>query len=232
MSNSPRLKGLNEIKALEDRVERFRQMSLLYSQMVHEEGILVRPFRSPGLELFANSSPERQLAAIDCLSESLEIFTELRDEGCSLKDTPRLLWRSLNRLRLIPEKDIFDKISDEDVVEIYSLDHRQRFRNLKFFEVCSFSIEDIFAVEWWNVTRRDPEIERKLYDIGQGFVTGKTDKTIEIGIPEHVFEEVNSTELLKCKIQLKYMSPLRTDGRLSAVMVTNRSTIVGSSKHI
>jgi hypothetical protein len=213
--------------SLSDPVERFRALSLAFRDFMAEEGLAVIPFESPELPLFRKLDQASQQQALQVLGMSLEVFAEVKAEGNSLRDTPKLLWRCLSRLGWTPTEDIFDKIEDGDVVEIYSLQQVGLFRNLCFYEYVSFTLEQLFASTWYELTERDPEPTRKLYEMAMGFIRGEITQTIDPQVQPHVIRELRSARLLDIEITMRFCAPLKHKRDLSGIMVVNRSRIVG-----
>jgi hypothetical protein len=121
-----------------------------------------------------------------------------------------------------PKPDVFDKMADEDVVCLYSLDQRQVFQNLRFFDWVSITLEDLYCEHWTRYSRRDASVQQQLYEVGVKLMTGQIDETIAPGLPEHLIEEVDSAELLRFKLRVCYMSPIKKDGNRVGALVINR----------
>jgi PAS domain-containing protein len=217
---------LEKIKQIPESKTRFRELASLYADYCAQEGLRVVPFRSPELDVFSLLSEERQNEAIRCLTQYVEVFAELHGEKTSLRDSRTLLWRCLRRLGLTPQSDIFDKIGDDHVVEIYTLDQRQIFHNLKFWEFIGFTIEEVFGSEWWKLTRRPDKISEQLYEFGSKMATGQIDGTAVPDIEEHLVEEIRGASPSRMMLKVLYLSPLRSGGQLAAVMAVNSARIV------
>ena len=207
-----------------DLNERFKLLCLQYVEMLREEGTRVRAFRGPELPLFSALKPEEQGAVIAHLEMALEVFGETRTDGYKLKDSPKLMWRALRKLGWTPCPDIFDKMTDDDVVVVYSPDQKQVFQNLCFFDWVSLTLEDLYAAPWTQYSRRDPEIQRRLHEQGVRLFTGQITGTFDPCLPEHACEEVDTEELLKFSIHIRYISPLKAQGAICGALVVNRCT--------
>jgi hypothetical protein len=217
------IEKINQIGKIPENKTRFRELASLYAEYCEQEGLRVVPFHSAELPVFSALSAARQNEAIHCLTQYVEVFAELRAEKTSLRNSTMLLWRCLRRLGLTPQSDIFDKIGDENVVEIYSLDQRQIFHNLKFWEFISFTIEEVFGSEWWKLTRRDPKISEQLYEFAGKMATGQITVTTAPGIEEHLIEEIRGANPGRMMVNILYMSPLSANGQLAAIMAVNSS---------
>jgi hypothetical protein len=52
--------------------------------------------------------------------------------------------------------------------------------------------------------------------------TGAYEGSVEPDVPEHVLEEIDTDEMLKFWIKVKCISPLKSKGRITGVVVINR----------
>ena len=127
----------------------------------------------------------------------------------------------LRRLGWTPLSDIFDKIGDEDVVQIYSHKQCAIFQNLNFFKWITFTLEDLYTGAWFELSRRNDEVTMGLYQLAVEYFTGVRSETLYPGLPEHLCEEIGSEGLAKFWVHVKYLSPLRKDGATVGLMATN-----------
>jgi hypothetical protein len=191
------------------------------------EGYRVLPYRSPELRYFTAAEPRRRELALAQIERTLALFEELKREDKPLKDTSSYLWRALRQLNLVPRPDVFDKIQDGDIVEIYSLEQELLFCNLQFFEICSFSLEEVFGLQWHRVTRRPERFAHQLWQLGMSMAQGLITETVDPGIEVHVVEEIDSPENHRMKLHVKYLSPLKRDGQPYAILVIQQTEVIG-----
>jgi hypothetical protein len=214
---------LTAIRDMQGPEQRFREMALLYSRFLEQEGIRVRPFHSSDLPCFSKLNAEQKNEAISQIASLLEIFEETQSEQGRLKDSPRLLWRTLRKLKWIPQPDIFDKIQDGDVVEIYSVEHKHIFQNLEFFNWVSHTLEEIYCTPWYAAVQREQNVIEAMYGVAAKLVSGEQTSTVDPAIPEHWIEEVGTELLLKYFLSMRFVSPLRADGRPVGYVVVWRA---------
>ena len=186
----------------------------LSGRTVLAEGVGVRPFRSADLPVFSKLSPDRKREAIAEVETVLQILMDTRADGFSIKDSPRLIWRALRRFGLTPLGDIFDKMGDEDIVQIFS--HRQTaiFSNLNLFNWITFTLEDLHTGAWFELTRRDEAVLPALHRSAVEVLSGLRAETFEPAVPEHLVSEVGTEGMMQFLFRLKYVSPLRENGQI------------------
>lgn len=164
--------------------------------------------------------------------DNFKIYCDLlgfaRKCGVPMYDSKKLTWACLQLLKLRPCHDVLEKIQENDVVEIYNTDHIQIFRNLRFFELCSYSIFDVLVYEWTTLYERNATIQAAILDQTQETLnTGR--RTINYkNIEPHLLLERFSPEKRKFLIEMGMHSPLfRPDSyciRPEAVLLTLTAT--------
>ncbi len=131
-------------------IELFRILSTEISEIGARQGITITPFHSDDLPSFSKLSDECQSNILNQLSCYIEICKETLSAYGDLNFSVQMVWVALKELQLIPCSDLFTKVTNDDVIEIHDLQNRQIFRNLKYFEFCSYTLEDIHCVPWTN----------------------------------------------------------------------------------
>ena len=58
--------------------------------------------------------------------------------------------------------DFYDTIEGEDIIEVYDTSFIQVFRNVKFMEVCSYTVIDILMYEWPDLYDRSQKVTEGL----------------------------------------------------------------------
>lgn len=198
--------------ALLDRYERF---IVLAGKKVR------RTDPDEGRRLFGNLNDLQQKRLIHRLETEMSIFSDVLGAGENLTDSPRLVWRYLARGGYTPCSDVFDKMGDSDIIEIYGRDQIHLFQNFNFFDWISLTLERVLCETWYQNTRRDPEIERIIYaEIGR-ILGGEVDRTYEPDAPWHLIEEVNSEMLFSFELRVKWASPIFQKGQIAGFICVN-----------
>lgn len=158
------------------------------------------------------------------------VCEEAVNSGDLICDSQALLWRMIKKLGLRPSGDLFNKISDGDVIEIYNKDFIQTFRNLRFFEISSYSIAEIFFYEWRHLYYRDNEVTQQIAARAIEVFTGQSEGTQDVSsIPEHYLIEEFSEGKNKMLMQEKFFSPLfDSHGEIQALVATSTVDVVAS----
>jgi len=216
-----------------ESLSQFRLQCLSYAEHLKEAGVTILPYQDESLPLFSALPLEAQVKARAAIQADLSIFDSIKNEGSKLRDSSMHVWRFLRSSELTPESDIFDKITDDDVVEVYLADEhgqRQIFRNLKFLECVSLTVEQLYGMDWRVSTQREPQYEKAIFDAAMSIMTGEVPGTLPLQIAPHYVQELNSPGLFTLLITMKYLSPIRYHGRVVGALVINHSQVVGTLK--
>lgn len=208
-------------------IERFKTLALRYQEIGALYGIRIYPFRGPDFPYLSKASNEERKKASDFLELILSIHEEtLASASEAPINSAQLLWRALKRYSLVPGADIFDHITDDDVVIIYGEEQQTIFWNLQFFKVSSLSVEELFFGKWYEFTRRAPEIQEKLYKLAVDVISGKVTGNFVPDVPPHEVQEIDSLEKIRTLMALPMASVLTKDGKFGGILVIQRMTVL------
>jgi hypothetical protein len=198
-----------------------------FRQLLQGQGIQgVEPYGPGSFAVFNKlPTPKQEKIATDFATFSA-LCAECVRSNISLRDGRKLLWKILPQLNLRPRSDLFEQINDDQVVEIYRPDFTQIFRNLRFLELCSYPVADLYTVPWTDLFERSDDITDAIMDsIKSCLATGRT---IYSGVPDHLLYERSSPDQQVVKIQQGLFSPLLDpNGRPAAFVGTLKATVIG-----
>ncbi len=186
------------------------------------EGLKILPYRTSPLENLRRRSENHKERVLENFRSYYEICAETIKEGFHLRDSLQLAWRAFGKLKLLPPSDIFDKIDlDCDVIEIYSPEGIQIFRNLRFFDICSYTLDEIFAYDWPELYSRELAITQGILSLVEKMFEGKIQVTTPANIEIHTVKEIFSEERNEYIIEQKLFSPvLRVNKTIGGVLGT------------
>ena len=190
------------------RQARFKILSENICKTIEDEGFLIRPYGHPTLPYFNLLSIDEQEQVLKDLLTYFQVCTDMRFHGDSLKDTRKFTERALHRLNKRADPDIMKQLRPDHLVEIYTTANTQIFRSLPYFEVCSYSLEDIYCRKWFHLYERSAQ-DQDLLDKTLGrFYSHNPLRTIEVADPEHIIREKGSLERMEILTKLWWISPL------------------------
>ena len=204
----------------------FRNLALRYTAIGAHEGIKVTPFEAPEMPLFQKATPAQRKTAIEFLGTIVQIHEETIAAGDRAIDSRKLVWRALSKLSLVPGPEIFNFITEDDVVLIYQENQTVVFWNLQFFQYASLTVEQLFFEVWHEFTKRDIEIQKKLYQMALDLISGKITGVFSPDVPGHVVEELGTVERLKTWMEIPYASSLTKNGAFGGILVIKKMKII------
>lgn len=208
------------VSAYSDQIQRFRLLCEKLATTLQKERVQIKPYSDPSLPHFSRLETEQQSRVIATLADYLEICESAHAENFSLSDTPRFCWKALRRWGLVPSSDIFEKLRSLDTVEIYGDDNLQIFRNLKFFELCSYTLEELYSCEWWKLWGRDEEVTRQLFEVSVDLLSGRVPGTMSFAMGSHALWEIFSAERYRFNVFPRYACALRRSGEVKGFLFT------------
>jgi hypothetical protein len=187
----------------------FSELLLEFTKILNSVEIQIVPFREENWKKFF-TVPAPQLHAIYCGFKSYcDLYASAIEEGENIRDDKALLWRTITKLGLRPCSDLMEHIEKNDVVEIYDKNYVQLYRNLRFFELCSYTLLELLTNEWFMLYRRPASITTAMIASVDDVMSGKWRTTkVNVEIPEHFLEEIFSEECNVFKVTQKIQSPL------------------------
>lgn len=209
-----------------DLTQQFLKLAAQFAEHFHALGLQVRATRDGSAREFLRASEVVKRRAIGYLQFNLELFREMQASGESILQTKKYLWRALQKLRLTPPADILDYIFDADIVEIYFLDDIQAFRNFRFLELTSYTLDEMLCRPWYRNTTRPLKPQLQLMATVLKGKLGRIPKTIPWNIPEHELWEKDTIGNHHLMIHLKHFIPLRSGAKIAAFVSTNHSRLL------
>lgn len=206
----------------------FIKIAIEFCDSLKVLGMTTLPFRSSSNLHFSKRSKKDQKKIIAYLDISLAIFNEcILSGGTEAFDNRVLLWRLLKRIGGVPQDDLFDKIKDDDLIEVYFPDHTPLFRNFKFYREFSYTVDEALCQTWYQFCRRDLTVTLKTMKAALLFQRNSKQTTLWT-IPRHYVDERGTAMELRASMLQKYISGVHHEGKLTAMICTSEVNIVGA----
>lgn len=203
---------------------RFRKLALEIRDFGAAFGVVIQPYREESLPLFSRLSEMAKEKALRVLANQRDFFAMAQSEGVR-GDSIQLIWRAFSKLGMSPRPDIFDKITEEDVVEVYHWDFTTSFKNLKFFEYISLSLEEIYCLPWTEQARFSPRQVLFFLEMNTKLKMGRYRDTFRPRFGHYTFREKRGEKRL-IEIRIRWISPVLCDGVKSAMVFVNRARLL------
>lgn len=186
----------------------FRQISMKIADLGASVDIKITPFHNPKLPHFTKLPLPQQKNVIASLRTYLNIYESVLAEGASILSSSRVVWNALLQLGYRPTSDLFSYIRDEHLIEIHDSSLIQIFRNIGFFNYCTYSLEDLYCNNLTDLYTRDEKLEKDLIGIVGKIYSGQVDRVIDPHLQPHVIQEKASMNKFAVFCHIQNMAPL------------------------
>lgn len=202
----------------------FRILADEIASTLRQEGVFVRPYTA-NLTHFSALPPAQKQRVLNLLGFYRDLCIEHIEDGYKIKDSKSFTWRALQKLGLTPTSDLFSRILDDDVIEIYSSENVQLFRNFRFFELCSYSLEELYSVAWWYLFEREETVGPKLISEVMKIIKGEIRHGFRPDVDPHVIVESQSEEKLVIDYDVKWVAPVMAENTIEGFVAIERGTL-------
>lgn len=193
-----------------DSSSQFIEFAHKIASYAYQAGCTVTPFHQTDVPYFNSQSSEKKLEILAAMKVFVEICQLTLANDKRLNDTKALTWYALKHLNMRFTSDLFDKISDDDILEVYTYDNIQVFRNFKFLDLISYTIEDIFCRPWPELfVRHDLQKLSDVLAVIRKMATRQINETVSLEyLGAHQISEAHSALRYKYNYIVKHLSPL------------------------
>lgn len=222
--SSPRSASmLNSLDVRSDGLIRFRHLLEAFCEAARREGVAIVPYAPDGVLQFSKLPDAQREATFWNFHRYASVLDEVIRNGRSLNEDSYVLWRMFGRLGVHPRPEVMAQIGSRDIIEIYSSDFVQVFRNLKFFAICSYTLDELICRPFWELFHRDPAVTQKLIEVASAMFSGQIRETHHWDMGTHVVDEIGGAAQYHSVIENRLASPLFDEsGKVVAVLHTFR----------
>lgn len=178
-------------------------------ELFARSGILSVVTRSAELPYFKALDIESRDKVLRMMGIVLECGQAMEAHQLSVSRNRSLAWRVMTAMGFKPLSDAFDLITETDIIEIYDSEGKVVFATPVYFDLTSYTMEDLYCRPWTELWGRDPKITEALYAKVGEVLDPTNEKTIPIVIPEHEVYETSSYEKRRAIVKPKLFSPVR-----------------------
>lgn len=186
----------------------FRRLLLWLTEMGAREGLALKPFASEELPLFLALPCESQDRLVSSLSAYCEVMQETLAEEGNIVRNQNTLWRMLGRLGWRSSSDLYQNLKDDYVLEIYDANGFQLYRSFNFFQLCTYTLEQIFTVPWFELYERDDAMSQANLLIAKNVLEVPELGTRAMGMGDHDVFEKKRPFRRRTRIRPRVISPL------------------------
>lgn len=179
-----------------------------FCETVNLAGYKVKPYSASSLKTLREFSFEKKQEILKSLVSYINVFVKTVENGHAITDQKSVIWALFKEMGWRPTSDLFHFITDDCVVEVYSHDFRQVFRNLKYFDFVTYNLGEVFSFEWTTLFERNNEIANKLSNFAVEILSGRISGTLTLDTGWHQLKEQFSEEKNTFWVNHKVLSPV------------------------
>lgn len=209
-----------------------------FAEILRRYGHIVSIYSSGSLLKLSDTTSEKK-TAIRTFFENLADWMEPEAGSpeiikVDLEKEKTFLRRAFSHHGLWMHEDFWNTLTEGQVIEFYGTDGVQLYRNINFFDFCSYSLLDISVFEWYNLWQRPSQIQEQMNrDAVKVFSTATP--VMQYKVPRHVLREVKPPSLeieehppLACLVQFKYAGSLfkGVDPRPAGAIATSEAEVI------
>lgn len=196
-----------------------------FAALAADEGVSVVAYRGDEPKFFPMLPPPMQSAVLENFRRYLNVAERTRGDGSALSEERQFLWQMFRELGVHPPSDLMARIarSDDEVVEIYDANFVQVFRNLRFFRQCSYSLDELLSLPFWQLFHREASVTERILAVATEYFSGQRRDVHAWDLGRHTIEEISAPMRYRSVVEQKLVSPLFDgNGRIHALLNTIR----------
>lgn len=200
----------SEFEPIRDLKAEFRGAAVRFTIAAELAGVSIAAYETPDLPLFSALPPEQQEVITAQLNAQTELILEAKPEIGDYSYNRRMAWAQIRRHGLVLCSDVFEKLEDTDIIEIWDAKGHQLFRSFHGLKFFSYTLEEMFAYPFFELFERESaELEVEYGQVFSKLIRGETQTTIQVDIRPHLVREKRSRRRRTALMTPKIVSPLK-----------------------
>lgn len=210
-----------------DKNSEFRATADKITALASKYDIKIKGYHDADLPLFNALSSQKQNEVLLFIKMYHQSLVETEAAGERLDNNAKAIWCSLSSMGLMPPSELFSKFTPAAAIEIYDTAGLQIWRNFNTMKYCSYTLEEIYSIEWFNRYARDADKTTECFAKVGALLEGKTPAVFYPDIASHILEETCSIDKLKLEVHYDLFSILKNrDGKIAAWLVMSTANII------
>jgi hypothetical protein len=178
----------------------------LFASLLREHGADAEIDSAAARLAWAGLPEPAKLATFRGFSHYVQNCEDLTSAGISLRDNYSFLMHTMKRAGLFTQENIQSFLTNQNIVEVYDLNHIQIFRTINFFDLCNYSLLDLLAREWFVLYERLSSVsELSMREFQLCLASGKLRR---LTIPVHLLKERDSNPRGVFRFDFQFCCPL------------------------
>ncbi len=184
----------------------------LLKEIASQKLIKINTYTDSSLNDFEQKDDEKKIDILNTVKNYISILesSKINAQTCELSYSEEIdcLDYALNCFGLkLGDKD-YSFIEKNDIIELYSFENKQLYRNLEFLKVCPFDFLTTICHEWFVLFERPAQITEAIM-ARVAHVMGKNSSAhFPMDIPKHTLIASGHADKILTEVELKYIKPV------------------------
>ena len=201
------------------------------ADVINAHGYAVQAFDPTAPTKFSELPVERRTAILEHITKAIVHAESAQKDRVPTHDNRQFAWWIIRDMKLRPTSDAFTNIEADDIIEIYDSNHLQIHRSFNFFRALSYTLDQIFTHEWWELYSRLPSITEAMIGTAMRLIGSKESVTMIAPFPDHWVTEIFSSSRNSSHIEPRIASTLLdSNGYVAAYLNVFRISDVRTGK--
>lgn len=206
------------------RVNAVQTLSSKLGRILADYGI-EKQTRLPIQSQLESLSPEKVQSIASSLTQMLETLAEAEKQKINPRDPVHFMRLGLSRQGYFCSQEFWNTVNDEDLIEAYTVEHMQLFRNMKFMEICGYSLMEILSYDWPTLFERSQVVTTRMIELMDKCV--REEKILKMDTPAHYMKERMALTRQVVKVDFRHVAPLYTGpGKAKGYIISCRAEMV------
>ncbi len=203
-------------------VSHFIETADRFVKMAAVDDFMLVPYRDTQLPYFSKLPPENQKQILEQMNLMIELGIQLHSEKQSIRGS-QYAWAFCKALGMVPPHDLYGRIPENTVIDIYDSNHKLIFACLDFFEIVSYSLEELYSRPWMDLfVRENTEVFEALWDLSNAMLEGKHDGPVDTShLDSCIIRETAHPELRWARMKPRLFAPLFKHRKVSGYICAN-----------
>lgn len=167
---------------------------------LNHHGVSVKPWDSANLRHFGKMEVNAQVKVIADIRELNQQMAIHADRDLWTIEN-QILWRLMHQFKFRFPNELFEELPKDAIVELYTADNTQIFRSLKFFKICSYTLEDVYCRPWFELYEKNEAVMKQSFEILSNVASGMVRGVIRKPFDTHLVAEKGDGKRLVNKIE-------------------------------
>ncbi len=208
MNSVEKLIGMPESSFRQEDLDFFARLKN-FSNLVGKFDVEIEPYSRTGVSKFKEMSLHGRSQTIRNFTQYADLLEGAAKNGINLRHEKEVLTYVLARVGLTASDSAMDLIEDGHIIEIYTAEHIQIFRNIEFMQYCNYSLLDLLTFTFFDLYERAALVTNKLLEASSRIFSSDIEVLdLRSEFPHHVLRQRFAEPKAEIELDMRYLWPL------------------------